>query len=92
MKARLKFYKKEQFGEDGIIEMKVWELKKDAFYPLGYKYSFVLVKQKKRLLGYDNHERKGSHKHIGDAEYNYEFKSIQKLIEDFENEIAGLIK
>ena len=92
MKAKLRFYKKEQIGKNTVVEIKVWEVKRDIHYPNGFKYSFVLIRKNKRVLGYDNYERKGHHKHIGDSEYKYEFKSLQKLIEDFEKDVAKLIK
>jgi hypothetical protein len=37
---------------------------------------------------YDNEKGKGDHKHIGLAEVSYTFVSVEKLIEDFMNDIS----
>ena len=55
--------------------------------PHGFKYSLVYIKEGKRIIGYDNAERKGDHRHYEDKVYHYEFKSIDKLFEDFFNDV-----
>lgn len=47
--------------------------------PHGYKYSFVYVVKGKRVIGYNNAEGKGDHRHYGDKEEVYTFKSVDKL-------------
>ena len=65
-----------------IVEINIYKVLKDEFHPEGFQYSLVLVKDGKRILGYDNHERKGHHIHKGDREIPYEFVDEWKLIED----------
>lgn len=71
-----------------IIEITLWKLPeptKDK--PYGYKYSLVYIVNGKRVIGYDNAEGKGDHKHIRDIERQYKFTDIWKLIDDFYKDI-----
>lgn len=65
-----------------LVEIKIYKVKKDQFHPEGFQYSLVLIKDGKRVLGYDNHERRGHHIHRGDIEIAYNFIDEWKLIED----------
>lgn len=38
-------------------------------------------------MRYDNESGKGDHKHIGNKEAPYEFVSVEKLMQDFLNDI-----
>jgi len=40
-----------------------------------------------RVIGYDNAEGKGDHRHYGKTEKPYKFKGIDRLLEDFYNDI-----
>ena len=40
-----------------------------------------------RVIGYDNAEGKGDHRHYVRAEKPYRFKGIDRLLEDFYNDI-----
>ena len=69
--------------------MKAWRVPKTETMPEGVKYSLVYIdKQGKRALGYDNAEGKGHHRHEGEEETPFEFKSIDALIERFLGEIS----
>jgi hypothetical protein len=78
--------------EPFLVEMKIIEVAKDEFHPEGIKYSLVAIdiRTGKRVLGFDNHERKGHHMHIMNKEKEYEFIDEWKLIEDFNNELEKL--
>lgn len=56
------------------------------------KYSFVLIKDNVRILGYDNHENKPPHMHRGGKEHLYNFKDIEAAIYDFYNEVKKIIE
>ena len=43
----------------------------------------TFIRDGKRVIGYDNAERKGDHKHYFGNEHQYRFKGIDELIEDF---------
>ncbi len=48
-----------------------------------YRYRLALVVDGKCVLRYDNEPGKGDHRHIGDAEERYRFKSAEQLLADF---------
>ena len=75
-----------------IIKLTGYRFEKGGKNQLGLKYSFVLIKDNVRILGYDNHENKPSHVHRGDKEYPYEFIGIETAIDDFYEEVRKLIK
>ena len=57
--------------------------------PHGFKYSLVYIVDNKRVLGYDNSEGKGDHRHIKDKEFNYKFENVDKLFNDFKRDIES---
>tara|TARA_B100000315_G_C13997107_1_gene328467 strand:+ start:70 stop:375 length:306 start_codon:yes stop_codon:yes gene_type:complete len=75
-----------------IIKLTGYKFKKSGKNPLGLKYSFVLIKDNKRILGYDNHESKPPHIHRSDKEYPYNFKDIETAIDDFYNDVKKIMK
>jgi hypothetical protein len=74
--------------DDHLIELKLWKVPPTEDKPHGFKYSMVYVVDRKRVVGYDNGERRGDHRHLGDREEPYEFVSIDRLIEDFMADVA----
>lgn len=83
MKARLVRHDKGYDEDDNIIEIKMWEVEASPDKPHGYKYSLVYIVKGKRIICYDNAERKGDHRHYRDSIEPYIFESLQKLVEDF---------
>jgi hypothetical protein len=51
------------------------------------KYSFAYIVEGERVIGYDNAEGKGDHRHIQEREYPYEFLGLDKLWNDFQTDI-----
>ena len=51
------------------MEIKAYRVPKTMSTPHGYKYSLVYIYDGHRLVGYDNHERKGDHCTIGPSQY-----------------------
>lgn len=83
MKAKLIWYDK-VYDEDGNTrEIKIWKVKATPDKPHGYKYSLVYIVQGRRVIGYDNAEGKGDHRHYGDRIGPYRFENVDKLIKDF---------
>lgn len=76
-------------SEDGTgIEMVVWRL----LEPVSpsehqYKYRLVYVEEGRRVVGFDNERGKGDHKHVGDKELPYVFDTVDRLIDDFIEEV-----
>jgi hypothetical protein len=74
------------------VEMKVYDVPKTPTTPYGFKYSLVYVYKGQRLVGYDNHERKGDHRHVHDAITSYVFTTVRRLGEDFRRDVAAAKK
>jgi len=78
------YYEKERFQDRYLMEMTIHDVGRSDRYPDGIKYGLLLLDLKtgRRVL-MDNHHPKGPHMHLDDAELPYEYKSDDKLIEDF---------
>lgn len=92
MKGKLVRHIKAREDTGNIIEVKMWRVNPSFDKPHGYKYSLVYIVKGKRVIGYDNAEGKGDHRHYGDKEEVYTFKSVDKLFEDFYNDIQRVKK
>ncbi len=55
--------------------------------PNGYKYSLVYIVNGIRVIGYDNAEGKGDHRHYLRTERPYRFISLRQLVTDFYDDI-----
>ncbi|HHT9124397.1 MAG TPA: toxin-antitoxin system TumE family protein [Candidatus Brocadiia bacterium] len=87
MKARLVIHDKVRDIDGNITEVKLWEVKATPDKPHGYKYSLVYVVKGNRVIGYDNAEMKGDHRHYGNRVEPYRFENVRKLLDDFYKEI-----
>ncbi len=88
MKASLVKYIKAFDELTNTIEIKIWQLPKPTKdKPHGYRYSLAYIADDKRVIGYDNAEGKGDHKHYGNIEKTYQFKGLDRLLEDFYKDI-----
>ena len=84
MKTELIFHQKVNDEKGGTVEIKIWKLPEATEDKLhGFRYSLVYILNGRRVLGYDNGERKGDHRHYEKKEEPYQFESIDKLFEDF---------
>jgi hypothetical protein len=84
MEARIVLWEKMRIQSRFILEMKIYAVGKSKKYPLGVRYSLILIDPKtsaKILM--DNHYPKGPHIHINEAELDYEFRDESRLIQDF---------
>ncbi len=69
---------------ENTIEIKLWELPgKTKDKPHVFKYSLVYIVHDMRIIGYDNAEGKGDHRHIKEKTVSYRFSSLKKLANDF---------
>lgn len=87
MKAKLVRHNK-VYDEDGnIIEVKMWKIdpSPDKFH--GYKYSLVYIVGGERVIGYDNGEGRGDHRHYSSRMEPYKFRGLKKLTEDFYRDV-----
>jgi hypothetical protein len=83
VKARLVRHEKFTDAHGNIAEVKIWEVKRTPDKPHGYKYSLFYVVKGRRVIGYDNAEGRGDHRHCGDRVEAYRFEGLEKLVEDF---------
>ncbi len=65
MSVELLFYRKNVEPNGDIVEMKIWQVPRSKDKPHGLKYSLVYIRDGKRIIGYDNAEGKGDHRHYG---------------------------
>lgn len=72
------------------VEITLWKVPQTSDKPQGYKYSLVYIVDGKRVIGYDNSERKGDHHHYGDAEEPYGFTTLRQLTDDFLNDVEQI--
>ncbi|MHB9142587.1 MAG: toxin-antitoxin system TumE family protein [Paludibacter sp.] len=85
-------FEHKQLDNGFLVDIKIINVKKDQYYPEGIKYSLVVIDRRtgKRLLGFDNCEKKGYHIHRLKRELKYNFTDEWKLIEDFYKEYEKL--
>lgn len=87
MKGKKIFHQKKRYPDGSIVEMKIWQVKPDRHRPHGLKYSLAYIEKGRRVIGYDNAERKGDHRHYGQKIEGYEFNDVDKLTDDFLNDV-----
>ena len=56
------------------------------------KYSFVYIVNGERVIGYDNAEGKGDHRHYKGKEYSYKFQGLEKLWKDFQSDLEQFME
>jgi Family of unknown function (DUF6516) len=88
MKARLVRNRKLTFPDGAIVELIVWQLP----HPVPgsshfFKYRLYFGREGKRIVGFDNERGKGDHCHLDGLETPYDFSTVDKLLEDFFEEI-----
>jgi len=64
-------------------EIKLWKVPPTPDKLKGYKYSLVYIVAGERVIGYDNSERKGDHRHYESREEPYTFTTLRQLTDDF---------
>ena len=92
MDVELLFYRKNIESNGDIVEMKIWQVPQTKDKPYGYRYSLVNIRDNKRIVGYDNGEGKGDHRHYRNNEHPYDFKGMDALIQDFHKDVEKIRK
>lgn len=87
MATRLIYHTKQYNADGSVREIKIWQVPKTKDKPYGLKYSFAYIVGGERLVGYDNYERKGDHRHYKRKESPYQFKNLRQLWRDFKKDI-----
>jgi hypothetical protein len=76
-------------AEDAFAEVAVWRVPQPV-QPSGhgFKYRLAYVVAGECVLRYDNERGKGDHRHVGAAETPYVFSTPNRLMADFNADIA----
>lgn len=82
-KSELTYYLKQEIKSKYVMELKIHTVENKR-YKDGAKYSLLMMDLKtgKKVL-MDNHHPKGPHYHLDNDEFDYHYKSDDRLIEDF---------
>ena len=91
-KAKLVLHTRYVDEQGGLVEMKAYHVPKTASTPQGFKYSLVYIRGGQRLVGYDNHEHKGDHRHYRASTTPYNFTTVDRLIEAFLRDVDAIKK
>lgn len=88
MKAELITRFRDVAADGTGIEMVVWRVP-EPVPPSehAYKYRLVYIVDKVRAVGFDNERGKGDRKHVGETEFPYTFVGVDRLIDDFIEEV-----
>jgi len=77
------------FSETSFAELALWRVPKPvAGSAHDFKYRLAYVVGGICVVRYDNETGKGDHRHFGGKEGAYAFQTPEKLIADFERDIA----
>jgi hypothetical protein len=91
IKAALLLKTRQRIAEGRFAQLTIWQVPRPVRGSAhGYKYSLALVADGVCVMRYDNEAGKGDHKHVGDAEMAYTFRTLDQLIDDFWADVARL--
>ena len=77
------------FSETAFADLVLWRVPEPVPGSAHeFKYRLAYVADGVCVVRYDNEAGKGDHRHFGEKESNYTFQTPEKLIADFERDIA----
>ena len=77
------------FAETAFAELVLWRIPRPvAGSTHGFKYRLAYVVDGVCVVRYDNEVGKGDHRHFNGKESAYSFRTPEKLIADFQRDIA----
>ena len=77
------------YAEDAFAELILWRLPEPLTGSTHrYKYRLAYVVEGVCVLRYDNESGQGDHRHYGASERTYPFSTPERLIADFQHDIA----
>jgi Family of unknown function (DUF6516) len=75
----------------GTVEMVVWRVPTPVPpSEHAFKYRLVYVRDRERIMGYDNERGKGDHRQVGTRELPYRFVDVDTLVEDFLKDVEAM--
>lgn len=79
------------YDAGAISEMVLWHLPEPVpGSSHGFKYRLFYGYPDRRTVCYDNERGKGDHRHLLGVEEPYRFETLDKLVADFEADVAAL--
>ena len=81
------FHRKNIERNGDIVEMTIWRVPPSKDKPHGLKYSLAYIHAGKRVVGYDNAEGRGDHRHYGQKEHRYYFTDVDAVMADFMEDV-----
>ena len=92
MKAQCLIHSKEVRADGTIVQMVVWRVPQAVPGSAhAFKYRLYCGRDGRCLVRYDNEFGKGDHRHYGETETPYGFVSLERLIEDFLNDVERVV-
>ena len=89
MKAVLLLRTRIAYSETAFAELVLWQVPKPvAGSTHAFKYRLACVVDGVCVVRYDNEVGKGDHRHVAGKETAYTFETPEKLIADFQRDIA----
>ncbi len=89
MKAMLLLRTRIAYSETAFAELVLWRVPKPvADSAHAFKYRLAYIVDGICVVRYDNEVGKGDHRHFGEKEHAYDFETPDKLIVDFQRDIA----
>lgn len=89
VKATPLLHRKLRLEDGAIVELKLWRVPAPVRGSgHDFKYSLFYGRAGERIVGYDNEAGKGDHRHLRDREEEYAFTTIDRLLADFEADVA----
>lgn len=89
MKAELLIRRRVVVHVDAFVDMVVWRVPKALSGSThAFKYRLAYIVEDVCVLRYDNETGKGDHRHCGDRQTTYVFVDMDKLLADFNRDIA----
>ncbi len=77
------------YSDRAFAELVLWRVAKPvAGSAHEYKYRLAYIVDGVCVLRYDNEPGKGDHRHVGGIEIAYRFRTPERLIADFQADIA----
>ena len=89
MKAVELFRRRIVYSESSFAELVLWRVPNPlAGWSHSFKYRLAYVVDGEGVLRFDNEAGKGDHRYFGGKEGHYAFSTPEKLIADFQRDIA----
>ena len=93
MRAELLLDERHVLSESAFVELVVWRVSAPVRGSQhAFRYRLALVVDGECVLRYDNEAGKGDHRHVGEKEQEYRFKSAEQLLADFWSDVEEMLK